>query len=93
MHTRFAAAALACLPLPAIAQEQTCAPFTIIVTAMAHQTGQTLRATMPRAGGTIWHVWANDHTGQWTLTSTAPGGPTCVVMGGHDFAAPVEADT
>ena len=69
---------------PVMAQQQPCAPHEDVVRHLAEQYGEGRRFIALDAAGSVVEVFASDG-GSWTITVTAPGGPTCFVAAGDAF--------
>ncbi len=75
----------------ALAQGQNCHTHETVVSRLAERYGETRQSIGLAANNTIVEVFASHETGTWTITVTAPGGPTCLVASGHEFQAIAEA--
>jgi hypothetical protein len=78
-----------CLTFPAMAQQPPQAPpcdkRIKIIYPLANQYLEAPLAEMIDGDGNSIELWANPETGTWTILSTTPGGPTCMVKGGDEF--------
>lgn len=81
---------LACLAAlaasPAIAQ-QACAPHEIVAERLGERYGESRAGLGLTHDNYILEVWANPDSGTWTITMTAPGGPTCLAAAGEGWQA------
>ncbi|RYG92742.1 hypothetical protein EU803_01145 [Loktanella sp. IMCC34160] len=74
-------AALAALPAPA--QSARCADHERVVTFLAESYGESRQSIGLASNNMVVEVFANLDSGTWTITMTAPGGPTCLVASGE----------
>lgn len=72
---------LCLLPLSATAQTA-CAPHAEISAHLAERFGELRDSLALDAVGRAVETWVNPVTGSWTVTVTAPGGPTCLALWG-----------
>ncbi|MFT5742009.1 MAG: hypothetical protein ACI86S_000064 [Paracoccaceae bacterium] len=79
------AAVLALLTTQSNAQSGNCAPHDIVVERLADSYGESRQSIGIGANNTVVEVFAALDTGSWTITVTAPGGPTCMVASGQAF--------
>jgi hypothetical protein len=86
MKALIVAALVAALPAIAHAQ-QNCAPRDAIAESLTGKYGESLQSAGVGGNGSLVEMWANTATGTWTITVTAPGGPTCMVAAGEQFEA------
>jgi len=85
----FAVTALAAfLPCAAVSQAA-CADHEFVLNYLAENHGETRNAIALSDTGVV-EIWANLATGSWTITITAPDGPTCLVASGEAFTPLVE---
>lgn len=75
---------LTILATPALAQQQ-CADRIKITYPLANKFLEAPLLESIDEGGNLIEWWGNIATGTWTLLSTKPGGPTCLVMSGSNF--------
>ncbi len=75
----------------AFAQAQNCHAHELVVTRLAERYGETRQSIGLAANNAVVEVFASEETGTWTITVTAPGGPTCLVASGNEFQAIAEA--
>ncbi|HCP80746.1 MAG TPA: hypothetical protein DIT67_03855 [Octadecabacter sp.] len=88
---KFLAAALVILATTATAQSNNCADHAMVVERLASGYGESRQSIGLGADNTIVEVFASLDTGTWTITITAPGGPTCMVASGAAFQVLAEA--
>ncbi|MEJ6399006.1 hypothetical protein [Yoonia sp. 208BN28-4] len=69
----------------AYAQGRNCADHATVVARLAEGYGESRQAMGLTNANTILEVFASSETGSWTITITAPGGPTCLVSAGQGF--------
>lgn len=69
----------------AFAQQSNCADHDTVVARLAEGYGESRQAMGLTNANTILEVFASAATGTWTITITAPGGPTCLVAAGQAF--------
>jgi hypothetical protein len=81
------AVALALLTTQSNAQSSNCARHDIVVERLAVGYGESRQSIGIGANNTVVEVFASLDTGSWTITVTAPGGPTCMVASGQAFQA------
>jgi hypothetical protein len=75
-----------CLTAPAMAQQPPpCGVWVKMAYKLANEYLEAPLAEMIDAQGNALELWVNPDTGTWTILSTTPGGPTCMVKGGEDF--------
>ncbi|WP_368185147.1 hypothetical protein [Aestuariibius sp. HNIBRBA575] len=76
----------------AIAQQaRNCAPHEMVIERLADRYGESRQSIGLAANNAVIEVFASLETGSWTITVTAPGGPTCMVASGQHFQALAEA--
>ena len=78
------------LPGAAVAQAA-CASHAEMVRRLAEGWGESRQSIGLGAEGEVVEVFASPETGTWTITVTAPGGPTCLVASGEAFEAVADA--
>jgi hypothetical protein len=88
---KFLATALVMLATTASAQSNNCAPHAMVVERLAIGYGESRQSIGIGADNTVVEVFASLDTGTWTITVTAPGGPTCLVASGGAFQVLAEA--
>lgn len=81
----------ALLPAAAATQNRNCGPHEAVMTRLAEGYGETRQAIALGADNTVIEIYASLETGTWTITVTAPGGPTCLVAAGEAFQPMAEA--
>ena len=96
MTLRPALLALLALPLvalaaPAPAQTASCSSHAEMVRRLAEGWGESRRSIGLGADNAVVEVFASAETGTWTITVTAPGGPTCLVASGESFETVADA--
>ena len=79
------AATLALIGGMARAQTSNCAPHEAVVERLADAYGESRQSIGIGANNTVVEVFASLESGSWTITVTAPGGPTCMVASGQAF--------
>lgn len=67
-----------------------CAPREVVAQQLATGYGETRQSIGLAADNSVLEVYASLETGTWTITVTAPGGPTCMVASGYAFEAMAE---
>jgi hypothetical protein len=72
------------LAQPAPAQ-QACADRALIMERLADGYGESRQSIGLGANNTLVEIYASLESGTWTITVTAPGGPTCLVASGSNF--------
>ncbi len=85
------ATAAVMLATTANAQSNNCAEHRMVVERLASGYGETRQSIGISADNTVVEVFASLETGTWTITVTAPGGPTCLVASGAAFQVLAEA--
>jgi hypothetical protein len=75
----------------AFAQSRNCAAHDVVVERLADGYGESRQSMGLAANNAIVEVFASSETGTWTITVTAPGGPTCLVASGDGFEVVAEA--
>jgi cation diffusion facilitator CzcD-associated flavoprotein CzcO len=70
---------------PVAAQSANCAPHAVVLEQLADRYGESRQTIAIGANNSVVETWANPDSGSWTITITAPGGPTCLVASGHAF--------
>lgn len=73
------------LPHAAEAQGRVCGPHDRIVEQLASEYGESRQSIGLGLNNAVVEVFANLETGTWTITVTAPAGPTCLVAAGEAF--------
>ncbi|MCM2563444.1 hypothetical protein M8756_14990 [Lutimaribacter sp. EGI FJ00015] len=68
-----------------------CAPRDRVVQRLAQDYGETRRSIGLGSGNRVIELYASDATGSWTITTTTPGGLTCLVATGEAFEAMTDA--
>lgn len=63
----------------------------LVVNRLAERYGESRQSIGLAANNSVVEVFASLDTGTWTITVTAPGGPTCLVASGEGFQALAEA--
>jgi hypothetical protein len=81
---RLATALAVLLPCAAVAQSN-CGPRDALADMLANDFGEARQTVALAVTGALVETYANLDTGSWTLTATAPGGPTCIVAHGQAF--------
>lgn len=81
---------LALLAAPLAAEARTCGPHAAIVERLAQGWGESRQSIGLGADNAVVEVFASAETGTWTITVTAPGGPTCLVASGEAWEAVAE---
>ncbi|AKS45038.1 hypothetical protein SAMN05444287_0126 [Octadecabacter temperatus] len=85
------ATAAVMLATTASAQSNNCAEHGMVVERLASGYGESRQSIGISADNTVVEVFASLETGTWTITVTAPGGPTCLVASGAAFQVLAEA--
>lgn len=85
------ATAILMLANSASAQTNNCADHAQVVERLASGYGESRQSIGLGADNTVVEVFASLETGTWTITVTAPGGPTCLVASGAAFQVLAEA--
>lgn len=90
MHTRHlaltAGIALVAIGLAQAAPaQQACAERALIMERLADGYGESRQSIGLGANNTLVEIYASLDSGTWTITVTAPGGPTCLVASGSNF--------
>ena len=88
---RFLAATLVIFATTASAQSNNCAGHAMVVERLASGYGESRQSIGIGSDNTVVEVFASLETGTWTITVTAPGGPTCLVASGAAFQVLAEA--
>jgi hypothetical protein len=70
---------------PVRGQSTACAPHGVVLERLADLYGEARLSVALVANGAVLETFANLESGSWTITLTAPGGPTCLVAAGTDF--------
>ncbi len=68
-----------------------CGPHQEVVDRLAGKFGENRRSIALAANNSVIEVFASDETGSWTITATAPGGPTCLIASGQAYQQLAEA--
>ena len=68
-----------------------CAPHAVVLERLADRYGESRQSIALGANNTVVETFANVESGTWTITVTAPGGPTCLVAHGQAFQHVAEA--
>jgi hypothetical protein len=71
-------------------QSRNCAPHDLIVSRLAERYGESRQSIGLAANNAVIEVFASLDSGSWTITVTAPGGPTCLIASGQHFQALAE---
>ena len=79
-----AAAILALLAAPALAQQPVCGERKVIVAALADKFGETRRSLGVQQGNSVIEVFASE-TGSWTILLTNIAGRSCLLAVGDAF--------
>lgn len=82
---------LALLAGTAHAQSNSCGTHDLVVERLASGYGESRQSIGMASDGNVVEVFASEETGTWTITVTAPGGPTCLVASGAAFQVLAEA--
>ena len=90
MHRQFTALLLTfslflMLALQASAQTPTCMPEQDLREALARHFDEHPLSTALTAEGLVLQIYVGA-SGSWTMATTRPGGPSCIVAAGHDFS-------
>lgn len=64
-----------------------CGPRDLVVERLAERYGETRQSIGLGSNNAVVEVFASEESGSWTITVTAPGGPTCLVASGRSFEA------
>ncbi|KIN60158.1 hypothetical protein Z945_1125 [Sulfitobacter noctilucae] len=64
-----------------------CAARETVVERLHSGYGEVRQSVGLGANNAVVEVFASSETGTWTITVTAPGGPTCLVASGQSFEA------
>lgn len=72
------------------AAAQTCAPREMVVDRLAERYGETRQSMGLGANNSVVEVFASHDSGTWTITTTMPGGMTCLVASGQAFETVIE---
>jgi len=91
MTLKLLTCAFALLASNATAQSRNCGPHDLVVERLASGYGESRQSIGMGADGNVVEVFASEETGTWTITVTAPGGPTCLVASGAAFQLLAEA--
>jgi hypothetical protein len=67
------------------AQTSNCADHAVIVERLAQSYGESRQSIGLGSDNSVIEVFASMDTGSWTITTTTPGGPTCLVAAGQAF--------
>ena len=78
-------AGLLLLPSTLQAAPQVCADHSEIVRQLRDRYGEERLSVGLTTANHMIELFASSETGTWTITLTAPGGPTCLVAAGSDF--------
>lgn len=62
-----------------------CAPHDAVVNRLATTYGESRQSIALGSNNSVIEVFASLETGTWTITVTAPGGPTCLVAAGNAY--------
>ena len=80
------------LAAPVSAQSaRNCAAHEAVVARLAEAYGESRQSIGLGANNAVVEVFASAETGTWTITVTAPGGPTCLVAAGQAYQQVAEA--
>ena len=69
------------------AQSANCGPHDAVVARLAAGYGESRRSIALGANNAVVETFVSAETGSWTITVTAPGGPTCLVASGQSYQA------
>ena len=69
------------------AQSANCGPHDVVAARLASGYGESRRSIALGANNSVVETFASTETGSWTITVTAPGGPTCLVASGQSYQA------
>lgn len=69
------------------AQSRLCSDRASVVERLASGYGESRQSIALAADNSVVEVYASLETGTWTITVTAPGGPTCLVAHGQAYQA------
>ena len=83
-------AALLLTALPAVAQQNNCAPREIMLEGLAEKYGES-RQNYMLAGPIIVEIYANLETGSASIVTTNPAGISCLMVGGVSYENVEEA--
>ncbi|SLN26493.1 hypothetical protein [Pseudooctadecabacter jejudonensis] len=72
-------------PTQTQAQTRNCGDHAQVVERLASGYGESRQSIGMGADNTVVEVFASLETGTWTITVTAPGGPTCLVASGQAY--------
>jgi hypothetical protein len=86
MKRIIAAALVACIAVPAMAQQRNCGPREKIVERLAEKYQETRQAIGLGMNNSVLEVFANTETGSWTIIASSPSGISCVAAAGGEFA-------
>jgi len=62
-----------------------CAVHAVMTEMLAERYGEARQTIALAASGVVIETWSNLDSGTWTVTMTAPEGPTCLVLWGQAF--------
>lgn len=88
---KYLTTALVVIATSTSAQPNNCAEHRMVVERLASGYGESRQSIGIGADNTVVEVFASLDTGTWTITVTAPGGPTCMVASGAAFQVLAEA--
>jgi hypothetical protein len=91
MKRIIAAALVACIAVPAMAQPRNCGEREKIVAALAEKYQEPRQSIGIAANNSVMEVFANTESGTWTIAVTLPNGLTCIVADGQAFESLNEA--
>ena len=75
-----------CRGAPAMAQpNENCGPHSIVVERLETRYGETIQSIGIDYNGLLVELFASHETGSWSITTTAPGGVTCIVSSGQSY--------
>jgi hypothetical protein len=77
---------LALCAAPAFLQALECADRATVIERLADGYGERRTAQALGETGGLVEIYANWRSGTWTITVTAPGGPTCLVAQGTNWS-------
>lgn len=69
----------------AYAQNVHCADHAAMADRLSSQYGESRQAMGLGANNMVMEIYTSPDSGTWTVTMTAPGGPTCLVAAGENF--------
>jgi TRAP-type mannitol/chloroaromatic compound transport system substrate-binding protein len=75
------------VPAATLAQSANCGPHDVVVARLAEGYGESRQSIALGANNSVVEVFASSDSGSWTITVTAPGGPTCLVASGQAYQA------